>query len=403
MASQLLTAGVGFVFWVIAARNFSEASVGFAAAAISGMSLIGAIATVGLGTLLIREMPSNRGKEFQMLSAALIISGGLGAAMGAVFVWLAPMISVGFRPLTSDPIIIVAVVVGSGLTAAAWNIDEALIGLFRSHLQLMRNLVSAVGRLGFLVVAVLVGVGAGSVVIVGSWSLALAASLGVLAMLALARGQLSRIAAPAWGIIRELRGSALRHHLLNLCLLAPGWLMPLITLSVLSAATNARFYLMWMLVGLASFVPTALTYTLYAASSHDRASLAEHGRITLSLSLLAAAGGFLVLWIWGAEILSVLGGTYAVAAQGPLPVLALTLFPVAVKSHFVTIHRVHGTLIAAALFVLGGAVIEVAGAIVGAHIGNLMGLSLGLLIATAVEGAVMWPTVQRAIFRPHLA
>lgn len=401
MAGNVLTAGVGFLFWVVAARRFDEASVGFAAAAISAMSLLGTVGTVGMGTLLIREMPLNPGREHRMLSAALVLSGCLGMTLGAGFILLAPALSGEFAPLTADPLIWLSVMVGTGLTAASVNMDQALIGLVRSNLWLLRNVVAAVGRLALLVGVVLIGWQAGNSAMLGSWSFALALSLAALALLAMRRRQLGSAFPPAWEILDVHRRAALQHHLLNLSIEIPGWVMPLITLTVLSAATNARFYLAWMLVGLASFVPNALCWALYASSSRDISSLARNGRITLGLSLVAAVLSALVLWLLGPWILAPLGASYAAAAVGPLPVLAMTLIPVAIKSHYVVIHRVRGTLNSASLVIAGASAAELAAATIGARSADLIGLSVWLLAAMLLEAAVMLPMVFRVIVSPH--
>lgn len=397
MVSQLATAGVGFVFWVVAARRFDEASIGFTSAAIAAISLLAAISTLGLGTLLIREIPLNRGSELRMVSAALAISGGLGLALGATFVFLAPTISEEFAPMIADPLVGLAVVVGTALTAIGLNADLALVGLLHSELQLVRNIVAAVGRLLLVVASGLLGWQAGSAIMLGSWSLALALSLGVLVLVALQRGRLRSAFPPAWDAIHLHRGSALQHHALNLAIQVPGWIMPLVTLIVLSAATNARFYLAWMLVGLASFIPVALTWSLYASSSRDISTLHRNGRVTLGLSLAAASASAVVLWIFGPQLLSPFGAAYTQAAAGPLPLLALTLIPVTIKSHFIVIHRVRGSLAAATLVVATSGALEVVAATTGARYGGLIGLSSGLLIAMFVESAVMMPTVYRAI------
>jgi O-antigen/teichoic acid export membrane protein len=397
MASQVLTAGVGFVFCVIAARRFDEASVGFASAAISTMSLLGAIGTAGLGTLLIREMPINRGNEHRMLVAAIAVSSGLGAALGIGFVVLAPIFSSELEPLHSNWLIAAMVILGSALTAGTLNMDQALVGLLRSELQLVRNVVAAIGRLLLLIGAVVMAVGAASVAMIGAWSLALLASLVAMLVIALRGGRLRSALPPAWHLLRFHRLDALQHHLLNLAIQVPGWVMPLITLTVLSAATNARFYLAWMLIGLASFIPVALTWTLYASASRDPRSLVREGRITLGLSLASAVVSIGVIIVLGRPVLSILGASYAMIADGPLPLLALTLLPVPIKAHFVTIHRVRRTLRPAVTVVAGGAVLEIMAAGIGARVGDLTGLSVGLLTAMAIEAVVMAPTVYGAI------
>jgi O-antigen/teichoic acid export membrane protein len=401
MASQLLTAGVGFFFWFVAARRFDQASVGFTSGVISAMMLLGALSTVGLGTLLIREMPQNPGREHRMLSAALIASAVLGGIAGAGFVVIAPLLSHEFAPLTTDPRVWISVIVGSSLTAASLNADQALIGLLHPGLQLLRNAVAAAGRLGLLSGAVLLGLQAGNAVMLGSWSVALVLSLALLALLALQRGRLGSAFPPAWEVVDLRRSSALKHHILNLSIQIPGWVMPLMTVAVLSAATNARFYVAWLLVGLASFVPVAFTWSLYAGSARDLTSLARVGKITLFLSLLAAFLSAIGLWVLGHPMLSVLGSSYATVATGPLQILSITLLPSVIKAHYVTIHRVRGTLTSASIIVAGAGALEIVGATIGARLGDLTGLSLGLLAAMSLEAIVMFPTVYEAILAPQ--
>jgi len=75
----------------------------------------------------------------------------------------------------------------------------------------------------------------------------------------------------------------------------------------------------------------------------------------------------------------------------------MTLIPVVIKSHYVTIQVLRGTLNSAILVVAGAGALEVAGAAIGAHYGDLLGLSVGLLAAMSLGAAVMLPTVDEAI------
>ena len=61
MAAIVVNSGLGFVFWWLAARTFSPSEVGFAAAAVSAMTLLGTLGVLGLGTLLIGELPRRAG------------------------------------------------------------------------------------------------------------------------------------------------------------------------------------------------------------------------------------------------------------------------------------------------------------------------------------------------------
>src|ERR1700730_6720585 len=51
------TAVLGFVYWWFAARNFPAEAVGFAAAAVSMMNFLALVSELGMGTLLMGEVP----------------------------------------------------------------------------------------------------------------------------------------------------------------------------------------------------------------------------------------------------------------------------------------------------------------------------------------------------------
>ena len=68
-----VTSGLGFVYWWLAARVFVPQEVGIGSAAISVMTLLGTICMMGLGTLLITELPRQRENAGSLLSTSLIV------------------------------------------------------------------------------------------------------------------------------------------------------------------------------------------------------------------------------------------------------------------------------------------------------------------------------------------
>ncbi len=403
MMSQLLTAFVGFVFWFIAARSFTQSEVGFASAVISALSLVGAIGMMGLGTLLIHEIPRHPGREMGMIGSSILASAVIGGLLGLGFVAIGPSLSVDFRPLQATLAMVVAVVAGAGLTSASLVVDQAVIGMMRSRLQLVRNVVAALSRLALLAAAAVAGLAAGDLAVVAVWTASVAISMAALAGYAAWRRSLPRVIPLRWDFLGESRTAALKHHVLNLAIQVPGWAMPLIAVTVLSARTNGGFYFAWLLVGLASFVVVALTWVLFAAASRDPASLAQWGWVTLRLSALAAFLSAIGLWVLGPFVLEIFGRGYADVARSALLVLPLTLFPTVIKGHYVTIHRARGTVLSAAVLIAAGAVLEMVGAYIGASLAGLSGLGLGLVAAMVCETLPMTPTVYRAIVRPHLS
>src|SRR5579859_5331352 len=74
-ATTGLTSVFGFVYWIIAAREFSAQAVGYGSAAISAMTLLGTIGMFGLGTMLIGELPRKRLNRGGLTTASIAASG----------------------------------------------------------------------------------------------------------------------------------------------------------------------------------------------------------------------------------------------------------------------------------------------------------------------------------------
>ena len=406
VASQVLTAGVGFLFWVLASRLFTEEAVGLASAVVSALSLIGTLGAAGLGTMLIQQLPQRRTGRLGMVAAAVLASAAFGTVLGLGFMLIAPALSQEFAPLASNVVVVISVAIGAGATAASLVLDQALVGLLRSGLQLARNVVAAITR-----VALLGGLGlaaAGAVALdaagmINAWTASIVVSLGAIVAYGALRGRLASLRPLRWDLLGDRWTSALAHHALNLALQVPGWAMPLIAVGVLSARVNAGFFFAWQLLGLATFTQIALSWMYFAAAAHDEESLARWGWVTLRLSLLTALVGAVLLAIVGPFLLDFLGPGYAADGRIALRVLPVMLFPLVVKGLYVTVHRVRDDTTGALLVVGLGAALEMAGAFLGAVAGGLPGLCLGLLIGTLLEAIPMLPTVYHAIVRPQRA
>src|ERR1700733_7256871 len=146
MASMGVSAGLGFVFWAVAARLFDEKSVVSGSASISAMTLIGTIGMFGLGTILIAELPRSK-EPGGLISAALIASSVGSLALGLAFAVVAPHVSRQLSGIGGSPGQVGLFAAGVALTAVTLVIDQATIGVLRGGIQLMRNTAFAVLKL----------------------------------------------------------------------------------------------------------------------------------------------------------------------------------------------------------------------------------------------------------------
>ena len=399
VGTTAVTGAFGFVYWWIAARQYPPQAVGLASAAVSAMTLLGAICILGLGTLLIGELPRHPGKEASLISAALILVGCVGACGGIIFMLVAPRVWTAFLPFSANVGIILLFASGVSLTAVITVLDAALIGLLKGTLQFWRNALFAAAKLVVLVLASFWLVKAGEIVY-GTWVLGIVLSLVPLAgMVVFKVGRSGRSLLPDWILLRKLRSTALEHHALNLILQFPGTTLPVLVTILLSATTNAWFYVSWMISNLMFIASYALTTVLFAINVSQTNELMHKIRITLGLASITSLLGNCLLLFEAPQILTLFGHNYAQQAAWCLRILGLGAFPMIIMDHYVAVSRIYRKVAQTALPIATvGCVLQLVMAALGAHFGGLVGLSLGWDAALCVQAVVMFPTVYRAAF-----
>ena len=396
MGTALATSVFGVAFWWLAARYFSQDAVGVASASISTMTLLGLFATLGLGTLLMGELP-RRERLRSMINAAFAVAAVAGFLLGLGFALIAPQLSSSLSALGANVASVLFFALGVGLTAAVLVLDQALIGLLRGGLQFNRNVLFSIVKLIALVpIAVLVA-NAGAAWIYSVWTLGIAISLVVLVRFYTDRaGDPLR---PDFGLLRDLRLSALAHHLFNLAAKTPDLLIPVLVVVIVSPAANASFYMAWMIAGFVFTVPWSLSTMVYAIGSGEAARLAERFRFTVGLSIGFGLLANLVLLFAAEPLLGIFGPSYAAAATTPLHILALGVFGDTVRLHFIAGHRVAHRLGTALPVIWAATALEIGAAAAGASIGGLQGVAIGWVGAVSLEGLFMGRDVVRAMNR----
>lgn len=399
ISTTAVTSVLGFAYWWVAARWFPPETVGLGSAAISAMILLGTVCMLGLGTLLVGELPRQPGKEGSLISAALIVVGAIGACIGIAFALVAPFIATDLQPLGASGQNVVLFAIGVSLTAMSFVLDQALIGLLRGELQLLRNTFFAVAKLAALFVVSLLLSQKVGLTIYTTWIGGNALSLAVLTGYVIVKKGWSRSTyLPQWGLLRKLGPAALQHQIFNLILQLPVLILPVLVTVLLSATVNAWFYVSFMLAMVISSVSYALTTVLYAVSSARPAILAHKARLTLGLAVVTCILANCVFQLATKQVLGVFGHTYAEQAAWSLRILALGGFPYIIRGHYVAICRIQGRVLHAMLPMAAGTVLELGAAALGAQLGGLTGLSLGWVAALCVEAVFMSPTVFRAIW-----
>jgi O-antigen/teichoic acid export membrane protein len=271
---KVLSLGVGFLFWVLAARAAGVGDIGVAAGAVSLMMLATQVAIAGTGSAFILNRTRFERDLSRLLDNAvtLVVVGGTAASLLSLAVVVLVMDEL--RPVATDPGFAVLFVLMTVLGTLGILLDHVSVALERGEQVVVRNVAGGVLTASPLLVPPALGWRLGAEPLFALWVVGGAVSC------AIAAWQLSRqldgyryrprLTRP---LVAVLLRTGLPNHALTLVERAPNLLLPVVVTEVLSPQANAFWYVAWMMSWAVLVVPISIGMTLLAQVSGAAASL----------------------------------------------------------------------------------------------------------------------------------
>lgn len=394
--------GLGFLFWLLAARLFSAPAVGTAGAAVSAMILCTQLAQLGLGSAVIARLPRHRAAPAPLLDAAFaltvlaaLVAGGL--ALVAAGVALSELDVVAQKP-TYAVLFMIATVTGT----LGSLLDQTATALSRGDHALRRGVAFGATTVAGLAIVAIALDAEGSQTLFLPWALA-----GLVACAVGAR-QL-RAALPAYGprprvsrpLVRELLRVGAPNHALTLAERLPGLILPIVVLELLSPSANAVWYVAWMMAWVVYSVPVQVGMTMFAEVARRPATLPGAARRGIVLALLVGGVGAAGLAVLGGPMLHALGERYEDGVV-PLRLLLVGFVPLVVTGAYYAACRALGRMREALALGWTGAIFAT---VVPAVAGATYGLEAIAVAWVAVQSliAVVSAVRLRTLVRAHHA
>jgi O-antigen/teichoic acid export membrane protein len=342
MATTAVMALLGFFFWMIAARFYTEAEVGFGSAIISAISLLSLISLVGLNISLVRFLP-HADKPQDLMNSCYTLSGLITLVVAGIFLAGLGFWSPALAFVSQNAIYASAFIVFTILWTLLNMLTYAFIAQRRAGFVLSKNTIFAVLKLPLPIVFVPFFHSFG---IVASWGIAVAVSVAVSVFLFLPRVQGSYKPVPILklNLLKDMWRYSSGNYLANLFIATPAFILPLMVVNVLGAEQNAYFYVGWMMAGLLFSIPLAVSQSLFAEGSHFEDKLKENVTKSLKFTYLLLVPAVIVLVLAGKWLLLAFGQSYSLNALHLLWVLSLSSLPLAIGYIYIGILRVTGRI-----------------------------------------------------------
>ncbi|MFC4068248.1 lipopolysaccharide biosynthesis protein [Actinoplanes subglobosus] len=381
MATTVSNGGLGYFYWLLAARSVPPNHIGTATALISAATAVSMIANLGAGHMFIQRLPGSDAATWsRIVGAGLFLGSAATAATATAAALIIPLFSGNFGFLTGagGTSSLVAAAIAVTLTTL---LDNLYVAHRAGHGMLIRNLAVSLGKIVTLLVLLATGVGGAAAVLVSYIIPTLLISLLTISIgtrglrprtgsdptdsagsgpadsagsdpanssgSSIGRCRIAALAASG-PVVRgragpgrqsvvaglrtelpHLRAAITGHHLINLTQAGPAALLPVLVTARLGSDANAHFYVAWMTASMLFMVSPAVASALYAERTNAvPVPVSRAATVVLSMVGVPAA----VLLFAGDRILALFSAGYAAEGGLLLQILVLAALPDAVAN-----------------------------------------------------------------------
>ncbi len=340
MASTGLTAGLGFLFWILVDRSYSTERVGLATSLINAISLISYLSLFGLNSVLIRYRAAEPARNSQV-TRSLLISGGGGLLFATGFLVLLPLLSPKLEFIREDPLYALLFVAFCSLASINLLTDSVFMAArLPQYNLLVDGIVQSLSKLAMPIFLVTFG----AVGIVASTGIGYA--VAVIASLIAMYWRLGfRLDVRTQGtLLRKHARYSLANYSSALLNLVPQLALPMIALQKLGSEAEAYYFMAFQVANMLYAASHAIGEATFSEASHDVSRLAECLRRSARLNMVILVPAIALVALCAHLLLRLFGMTYADHAQGLLILLALGALGVALNNWSSNALRVAGAI-----------------------------------------------------------
>ena len=381
--SLIIASGLGFIYWIVAARLYTPEQVGRSGATISLIMGIGSVSSGGLYAVLLRTLSSHENpRRFHLVTCASVaLTGAMAGLVAGLFHLSASTIALQWLWLA--------------VMSAIWSLfvlqDSILISLRKTKALFASNVGFGIVKLLLLVVF-----SGSSFGIFGSWALPL---LVVVPSIAVAADRsLVRLAKSTSEAFKVTKSHVAAEYAAAFAAVVVFGGVPVIVSSIAGGTFAGVVYICWMLYLSVESVGTILSSAI-VSSSTERVLDAEHAVRSARSAVPVLLGALVVCVIFAPVIMSIFGSSYSAGT----PLLRLLLVGVMIRvfaNISLAARRVQAKFWRVAASHASSAMVVAAGVAVSATHDSYIGIGLSLVVGSVVLTGVSVSTAVVKGLRP---
>jgi O-antigen/teichoic acid export membrane protein/Ser/Thr protein kinase RdoA (MazF antagonist) len=389
MASTGIMSLLGFGFWLFVAHLYSPSDIGIASALISITLLISNLSLLGLNAGLIRFLPESKNQS-RDINAAILTVGGAAMAASLIYLLVERFVGGNHNAFIAHPwswplfMVLMAAVALNTLTDAVFianrraeyhTIVYTSFGVVKLILPLFLIPFASMGIFTAYIASVIV-------------------SLGLSLYLMARRCRYIISARPNWQIISKTRKYAASNYTGVVLAGIPSQVLPSFIIAVLGSSEAAYFALSWTMANLLYVIPSSITQSLLAESSHNPAKQTTNLKNAVRILATTLIPTVIVAALVAPYLLRVFGLQYAQGSSAIFQIMAVSTLFIAINSVASTVlniqHRSFGIVraqIALVVVTMAGSALLIRFGLVGIGLAMLLGyIASNLVYATIFMG-----------------
>jgi len=343
LLSSAITNGLGFVFWIVAARLYPAASIGLNTAAISAAMLISSLSNLGINQSLVRFLPIQGDSARQFINSSLTFVGIVAIILLVIFlsgmsVWLPALL-----PIFNQPIYVIALALLAVLQPVLSLAGQASIARHKSNFVFIQNAIVGFVKLAALL---LLATSFADFGILSSWGIAMLLTFPISILLFVPKSVPGYRFSPSLNkdILKDITKYSFANYLADILWMSPAMILPLLITNILGTVQNAYFFIAWNIVNVIAAIPIALSTSLFAEGANEAAYMA--GRLRKCVSAIATILIPVVIMVvcFADIILLLFGAQYSENSTNLLRVIALSTIPLSINLVYIYMMRIQNEM-----------------------------------------------------------
>jgi O-antigen/teichoic acid export membrane protein len=305
LINMATTTVAGFGFWILCARLYSQADVGYATALVAALGLACSISNLGLHRTIVRFLGTAKDKPLEITTKLALI-----CFVSFVTAVVMSMFLRTFGIKHASPITAAIFVLTVVLTSAKALFESVFIALRSAAGTLIGNTVSNVSKLVFPMLAVsagMLGIFAANLV---------AAAAAVLCSLIMLRGRfgLNLRTMPSASIMRGKWTFMLGSYASDIIGGLPANVLPIIVVAKLGASQGALWYAVALMINFLLLISSTINQVMFAEISNTTGSILQPVKKALLTMYGLVAPATLVVIVFAPMLLRLFNRSYVEAA-----------------------------------------------------------------------------------------